>query len=88
MFNKLAAIFLIDKPRLMKTPRMLAYGFFIRPKRFNNTIKSYFPARRYNKQYLDAIMVRHSLEMPLHLFSCFYLPHTYIINNTPTYSSL
>ncbi len=76
----------------MKPTSVLAYGFPVCFKNFGNPIKGdSFPCG-YKKQNFNTIMIGHTLEMPLHLFCCLYLPHTNIIphhiKNILTFSSL
>ena len=40
------------------------------------------------KQNLNAVMISHPLQVPLHLSCCFYFCHNYIIHNILTFSSL
>src|SRR3989344_5593469 len=65
----------------MKSSCMFPESFLICPYRLNNVLKSYAPALRNQKQYLNAIMIRHSLEVPFHLFCSLYFCycHAYII---------
>ena len=85
---KLAAISFVDKSRLAKTPRVFAQSFLICPDRLNNSLKGYHIVLRDQKQYLNTIMICHSLEMPLHLFCRLHFYHVFILHNIPTFSSL
>ena len=79
MFHKLAAVFLIDQSGLVKPSRMLADSFFIRAKRFNNVLQCYAVLIGNEQQYLNTIMIRYSLKVPLHLFCCLNFAHIHIV---------
>lgn len=88
MFHEFAAVFFIDQSRLIEPPRVFTYCFLVCLKRLDNILKGYCFARRDKKQYINAMMIRHSLEMPFHLFCGFHFSHICIIHNIPTFSSL
>src|SRR3989344_1690809 len=94
MLYKSAAVFFIDKPGSIKPSRMLADSFFTCVKRFCDTLQSYTVALGDKKQHFNAVVIRHALEMPLHLFRRFSFVHPFVIQhliykyNIPTNLSL
>lgn len=75
MFYRSAAVFFIDKTRKIQAPRMLADGLFIRVDCPRNVSEGYFRPSCQKQQNLDSVMIRHSLQMPLHLFCRFKFNH-------------
>ena len=57
MFHEFASIFFIEKPCLIKPPRVLADSFFVRAKRFNNILQRYTITLSDKKQYLNTIVI-------------------------------
>ncbi len=71
MLHKLAPIFLIDQTRNEKSASMFAERFFVRAERFHNLGQGDAAARSDEEENLYPVMVRHSFEVPLHLFCGF-----------------
>jgi len=67
---------------------MLADGSIIRANRFDNTVQRDRLMLCDEKQNFDAIVIRHSLQMPLHLLRGFLLLHLFIIPHILTNWSL
>ena len=57
MLYKLAAIFVVYKPGLIKPPRMLANSFFVCFECLNNILQSYAVALGDKKKYLYAMVI-------------------------------
>src|SRR3989344_3525224 len=82
MFHKLTVVFLVYQYRMIETSRMLAYRLLVGVKPFNDSLERDAFVHRHMKQYLYAVMVRHTLEVPLHLLCCLQFSHSLIIHHT------
>ncbi len=88
MFDKFATIVLVDQPSHRKTPRMFSNSFFIRIECSHYIVQGRPVVICDKKQNLNPVMVCHPLQMPFHLFCCFFFYHNYIIYHILTFSSL
>gem|GEM_PF-6245967 len=75
MFHKSAAIVFIDKTCIVQTSRVFTDSLHIPLQLLNNPLKGNLMTLRYQKKYLNPVMIGHALHMPLHLFRCFYIRH-------------
>ena len=83
MLDELALVPLIYQPSLIEAPRVLAQGFCVRSDLSHDTLERYRIALGNQKQYLNAVVVRHLLQVPLHLLRCLHLSHSHIIQEHP-----
>src|SRR3989338_905466 len=88
MLYESAAVLFIDQACLIKAPGVLTYRFLVRVENRGNVLKSDIPSGGDQKQNINAIMVGHPFEMPLHLFCCLHFRHIFIIHDIPTFSSM
>ena len=86
MLDKFTLMLLVNQPGLIQSPRMFAYSFNVSADGCDNIFKSYPLAPGNGKQYLNPVMIRHALEVTLHLFRCFNFCHIYTIHFIPTFS--
>src|SRR3989338_3749874 len=82
MLHKLTAVFFIDKPAILKPSSVLAQRLFISAKSSYNIFKRDPVTFGNEKQNLNAIMVRYSLQMPLYLPRILYFGHILIITSS------
>ena len=84
MLHEFVTIFFIDKSREIEPPGMLPYRFLVCAERLHDFLERDFLALGDKKQYLNTVMIRHSLKMPLHLFGRLEFSHIPIIHHIGT----
>ena len=65
-------VFFIHQTRMRQSARMLRNGLEILFQCFGNPLNRHIRMFRDQEQYLNAAMIRRTLEMPLHLFCAFH----------------
>jgi len=76
MLHEASPIFLIDQSGDTKPPRMLAYRFRIRSGYIDDIFQGCPFIGGNHKQDLNAVVIGHAFQMPLHLLRGFQLIHT------------
>ena len=89
MLHKLSSVPLVNKSRLIKPARMIPDRLSIRVKPLHDIFQGKASVIGKEKQNCDAVVIRNSLQMALHLLRTFELCcHALIIHNILTFSSL
>lgn len=84
MLDASAAVALVEQSRGKESPSMLSNRLLIRMERRHDLFKCHSFSRFEREQNLNAVVIRHSLEMPLHLFCGLCLSRTHTEQYTPT----
>ena len=81
MLDKFSSVIFIDESRDVEPSCMFTDCFLVRFEPLHDIFKGCFIVCGDVKQDLNAIMIRHSLQMTLHLFCGLYLGHESIIHD-------